>query len=123
FMSEEDLDKFQVIADCAVFPSLYEPFGIVALESFATRVPVVVSNAGGLPEVVQHGVTGMVTEVNNPESLAWGILEILQKEDLGQYLTHNAFHDLKQRFDWAMLAKQTEMVYQRVVNERLLVDW
>lgn len=123
FMSEEDLDKFQVIADCAVFPSLYEPFGIVALESFATRVPVVVSNAGGLPEVVQHGVTGIVTEVNNSESLAWGILEILQKEDLGQYLTRNAFEDLKQRFDWAKLAKQTEMVYQQVVNERLLVDW
>jgi hypothetical protein len=43
---------FQTVADCAVFPSLYEPFGIIALESFASRVPVVVSDTGELPEVV-----------------------------------------------------------------------
>ena len=86
FMSDEDLDRFQTIADCAVFPSLYEPFGIVALESFAARVPVVVSSTGGLPEVVHHQQTGIVTEVNNPDSLAWGILEILRNPDYGQHL-------------------------------------
>lgn len=123
FMAEENLDKFQAIADCAVFPSLYEPFGIVALESFAARVPVVVSNTGGLPEVVQHMKTGMVTQVGNPESLAAGILRVLKDANFGRSLVENAYADLKRRFNWFKLAKQTEAVYQRVLEERSHVDW
>ena len=123
FMFEEHLDKFQTVADCAVFPSLYEPFGIVALESFAARVPVVVSNAGGLPEVVQHTKTGVVTEANNRDSLAWGILEVLKNPGYGRWLVDNAYEDLERRFSWPKLAMETEWVYQRVVEERAEVDW
>ncbi|MDJ0602065.1 MAG: glycosyltransferase family 4 protein [Crocosphaera sp.] len=123
FMSDEDLDRFQTIADCAVFPSLYEPFGIVALESFAARVPVVVSNTGGLPEVVHHQKTGIVTEVNNPDSLAWGILEILRNPDYGQHLVEKAYHELALRFAWSQLAKQTEAVYEVVCGERSQIHW
>lgn len=123
FMSDEDLDKFQTIADCAVFPSLYEPFGIVALESFAAKVPVVVSNTGGLAEVVQHGETGIVTYTNNPDSLAWGITEVLRNPDRAQKLVENAYKDLALRFSWAKLAEETIAVYARVVEERSKVDW
>jgi glycosyltransferase involved in cell wall biosynthesis len=123
FMSDEDLDKFQTIADCAVFPSLYEPFGIVVLESFAARVPVVVSNTGGLPEVVRHGMTGIVTQTNNPDSLAWGILQVLQNPDYRKLLTDNAYKDLELRFSWSKLAKQTETVYSLVLEERKQVVW
>jgi glycosyltransferase involved in cell wall biosynthesis len=123
FMADQELDHFQTIADCAVFPSLYEPFGIVALESFAARVPVVVSNTGGLAEVVQHGKTGIVTYTNNPESLAWGILEILTNPDYAQTLVANAYADLELRFSWQKLAQQTEVVYERVVHERAQIDW
>ncbi len=123
FISEEYLDKFQTIADCAVFPSLYEPFGIVALESFASRVPVVVSSTGGFPEVVQHTKTGIVTAVNNVDSLAWGILEVLKNPGYGQWLVDNAYEDLERRFSWTKLAQQTEQVYQRVVVERSQVAW
>jgi glycosyltransferase involved in cell wall biosynthesis len=123
FMPETDLDKFQTIADCAVFPSLYEPFGIVALESFAARVPVVVSDTGGLPEVVRHGRTGIVTWVNNSSSLAWGILQVLQNPDYAQELVENAYKDLDHRFRWDRLAQQTEAVYGRVLHERSQVIW
>jgi glycosyltransferase involved in cell wall biosynthesis len=123
FMSDEDLDKFQTIADCAVFPSLYEPFGIVALESFAARVPVVVSDTGGLPEVVQHSKTGIVTYTNNADSLAWGILEVLRNPAYVQWLIDNAYESLSTRFCWSKLAKQTEAVYGRVLHERSQVDW
>jgi len=116
FMSEADLDKFQTIADCAVFPSLYEPFGIVALESFAARVPVVVSDAGGLKEVVHHRKTGIVTWTNNIDSLASGILEVLYNPDYAQYLVENAYQDLTRRFSWSQLAQQTEAVYQQVLS-------
>jgi len=123
FMPDLELDQFQTIASCAVFPSLYEPFGIVALESFAARVPVVVSDTGGMPEVVQHGRTGMVTQANNPDSIAWGILEILKNPDYSQMLVHNAYLDLTDRFRWSQLALQTEAVYERVRRERSQVQW
>lgn len=123
FMADEDLDKFQTIADCAVFPSLYEPFGIVALESFAARVPVVVSNTGGLSEVVQHSKTGIVTSTNNADSLAWGILKILKNPDYARLLVNNAYKSLASRFSWDKLAHQTVAVYGRVIQERSRVNW
>ena len=123
FMSDEDLNKFRVIADCAVFPSLYEPFGIVVLENFAARVPVVVSDTGGFPEIVRHTKTGIVTWTNNPDSLAWGILEVLRNPDYSLWLVENAFEDLERRFRWAKLAQQTEAVYGRVLHERAQINW
>jgi glycosyltransferase involved in cell wall biosynthesis len=123
FMYDEFLDKFQAVADCAVFPSLYEPFGIVALESFAARVPVVVSDSGGFPEVVQHTKTGVVTWTNNPDSLAWGILEVLKNPGYRQWLVDNAYEDLDRRFNWSKLAQQTQAVYRRVVQERSQISW
>jgi glycosyltransferase involved in cell wall biosynthesis len=115
FMSDQDLSKFQTIADCAVFPSLYEPFGIVALESFAARVPVVVSSTGGLPEVVRHGITGVVTAVNNSEAIASGIIEVLKNYDYSRQLVENAFTELGDRFSWTPLAQQTEAVYAQAI--------
>ena len=123
FMPDSDLDLFQAIASCAVFPSLYEPFGIVALESFAARVPVVVSNTGGMPEVVKHGQTGMIAEVNNSDSIASSILEILKDPDYASRLVENAYQDLLKRFSWVQLARQTEQVYQQVAEERSHTDW
>jgi glycosyltransferase involved in cell wall biosynthesis len=111
FMSDDDLTNFQAVADCAVFPSLYEPFGIVALECFAAKVPVVVSDAGGLPEVVRDGLTGIVTHAHNGESLAKGILQILQNPEYRSKLVENALQDLRDRFDWQKLAKQTIASY------------
>lgn len=123
FMPEDDLNQFRLVADCAVFPSLYEPFGIVALESFAARVPVVVSDTGGLPEVVRHGKTGVVTRAGNPDSIAWGIVEILKNPDYANWLVENAYEDLDIRFNWYKLAQQTEGVYGRILHERSDAEW
>jgi len=116
FMSEEDLDCFQAIADCAVFPSLYEPFGIVALESFAARVPVVVSDAGGLPEVVSQGKTGIVTQRGNAESLARGIVDVLENHVDTQRLVQRAYAELEQHFSWPKLAQQTRQTYGQLMS-------
>jgi glycosyltransferase involved in cell wall biosynthesis len=94
---------------------LYEPFGIVALESFAARVPVVVSDAGGLAEVVRHTKTGIVTWRWDYNSLAWGILEVLRNSGYAKWLTDNAYDELGKRFNWAKLAVQTEVVYKNAL--------
>ncbi|MCH4903464.1 glycosyltransferase [Cylindrospermopsis raciborskii CHAB3438] len=123
FLSDDYLDKFQTLADCAVFPSLYEPFGIVALESFAARVPVIVSDTGGFPEVIEHTKTGIITQVNNPRSLARGILEVLKNPGYGKWLVDNAYQELERRFCWTELAQKTVTVYEKVLKERSQVDW
>jgi glycosyltransferase involved in cell wall biosynthesis len=116
FMADADFWKFQKVASCAVFPSLYEPFGIVALESFAAKIPLVVSDTGGLPEVVRHKVTGLVTHVNDADSLADGIIEILRNPEYAKTLVENAQSDLRESFAWDKLAEQTEAVFLKVKN-------
>ena len=81
FVSDDDRNRLLKVADAAVFPSLYEPFGIVALEAMAARCPVIVSSVGGLAEVVQHHVTGTTVYPDNVESLAGGILHTLAHPD------------------------------------------
>jgi glycosyltransferase involved in cell wall biosynthesis len=115
-MADADFWEFQKVANCAVFPSLYEPFGIVALESFAAKIPLVVSDTGGLPEVVRHQVTGTVTRVNDSNSLAEGIIEVLQNQDYAKNLANNSQSELRERFAWDKLAAQTEAVFLRVKN-------
>ena len=70
-ISDDDRDRLYKVADCAVFPSLYEPFGIVALEAMAAGTPVVTTDVGGLAEVVTLHETGLKVHPDDPHSLAW----------------------------------------------------
>ena len=91
FVDEATLLKLQKCADVSVVPSLFEPFGIVALEAMAAKSPVVVSDTGGLSEIVQHDVTGVKVYPNNPDSLAWGITKVLQDDNYRQRIRENAY--------------------------------
>lgn len=123
FMANRSLHQLYRVADVAVFPSLYEPFGIVALEGMAAGVPVVSSDAGGLKEIVRHDVTGTLSFAGNPESLAWGILRALEDPKRAQNLAENARLRLKLEFDWSLLADKTMKVYDRVWKEFLKSYW
>ncbi len=123
YVSTEDRNRLFKVADCAVFPSLYEPFGIVALEGMAARVPVVVSEVGGLKEVVRHGETGITVYPGDPGSCAWGIIHTLQHPEWAAMRVQNAFHQVRTVFNWDVIAGQTEAVYRRVVAERAQTDW
>jgi glycosyltransferase involved in cell wall biosynthesis len=122
-VSDADRDRLYKIADVAVYPSLYEPFGIVALEAMARPCPVVVSDAGGLPEVVQHDITGTVTFLNNPDSLAWGITRVLKNPDFAQNMAGMAYQRVYNVFNWDRIAKQTSEVYNRVWSEYVGSDF
>jgi glycogen synthase len=116
-VSDYDRDRLYRVADVAVYPSLYEPFGIVALEAMAARVPVVVSNAGGLAEVVQHDITGTVTYNGNPDSLAWGIVRVLRDPGFAYHMAWEAHEKCRTVFNWDVIAAQTRGVYDRVQTE------
>ncbi len=117
FVSEEDLRRLYAVSDVAVFPSLYEPFGIVALEAMATGVPVVTSDVGGFKEVVRHDKTGLHTWANNADSLAWGILEVLQKPAEAQRRARRALQEVKNGSGWENIAQQTLAVYAEVLRQ------
>lgn len=123
FIPDADLLRLYRVADVAVYPSLYEPFGIVALEAMAAGTPVVASDAGGLKEVVQHEQTGILTRAGNPESLAWGILRVLKDPASAQKRAQNAHKAVQRNFNWRTIAKQTRVVYQRVWTEYKASAW
>jgi glycogen(starch) synthase len=123
FIPDDDRDRLYKVADCAVFPSLYEPFGIVALEAMAARAPVVVSLVGGLQEVVKHGETGITVYPDNPESLAWGINHTLARPDWAAQRAAHAHKLVLEEYNWTRIAQRTAKVYQRVVAERAKTDW
>ncbi len=123
FVSEADRDALYKVADCAVFPSLYEPFGIVALEAMAARCPVVVSNIGGLAEVVRHGATGLAVPPLAVDALADAIAATLENPAAARARAAQAYDDVRQRFSWGAIAANTLAVMTRVADERSQIAW
>jgi len=123
FVDDETLRGLQTCADVSVVPSLFEPFGIVALEAMAAKSPVVVSDTGGLAEIVDHDVDGVKVYPGNPDSLAWGITRILTDETNANRLRSNAYKKIQERFNWDRIAQQTMSVYEAVLGEYSKSFW
>ncbi len=122
-ISDRERDALYASADVAVFPSLYEPFGIVALEGMARGIPVVVSDTGGLGEVVRHEETGLKVYSGDADSLAWGIKRILLDESLRTRLRENGPTEVRERFSWDRVADLIFGVYRRVLGDARSVPW
>lgn len=123
YISTQDRNQLYLVSDCAVFPSLYEPFGMVALEAMAARTPVVVSEVGGLREVVRHAETGITIYPGDVASCAWGIIHTLQHPEWARQRAENAHRQVLTAYNWETIAQQTRDVYQRVIDERARVEW
>ena len=102
-------------ADLYLLPSQTESFGLSALEAMATGVPVVGTNVGGLPEVVEHGVTGFLGEVGDVDGLAQGALGLLQDADAWRAASAAA-RVRAARFDTRTVVPQYEELYAAVVG-------
>ncbi len=123
FLDDETLRNLQKCADVSVVPSLFEPFGIVALEAMAAKSPVVVSDSGGLSEIVEHDVTGVKVYPNNSDSLAWGVTRVLLDEKYANWLRETAYKKVKENFSWEKISNQTKNVYKNVLNEYSKSFW
>ncbi|MEM2676968.1 MAG: glycosyltransferase family 4 protein [Candidatus Bathyarchaeia archaeon] len=123
FVDDETLRNLQRCADVSVVPSLFEPFGIVAIEAMAAKSPVVVSDTGGLSEIVEHDVTGVKVYPDNPDSLAWGVTRVLLDEGYANRLRENAYRVVLEKFNWEKISQQTKSVYERVLNEYSRTFW
>ncbi len=123
FVDDKTLRNLQMCADVCIVPSLFEPFGIVALEAMAAQSPVVVSDTGGLSEIVEHDVTGVKVYPNNHESLAWGITRVLLDEDYANWLNNNAHQKVQENYSWDRISQQTKNVYKAIWKEYSKSFW
>jgi len=111
FISDAELVAALRSSDAVVVPSRFEPFGIVALEAMAARVPLVVSRVGGLAEIVEDSVDGIEVEPNNPSAIAAATIRILSDSELASRLVARGEEKAKS-YSWENVAKRTTSVYQ-----------
>lgn len=119
-VDEPSLVKLYRSSDVFVLPSLYEPFGIAALEAMASLLPVVVSDTGGLSEIVENDVTGVKVPVNDPDSLSAALRRLLEDAPFAERLKKNAYSSLLEKYDWGLVAERTSLAYERTRAETRL---
>ena len=117
FVDDAGRNRMLNQATVAVFSSLYEPFGIVALEAMAAGVPVVASDTGGLSDVIEHGVDGYLSTPGDTHMLAHYVSEIINSPELAQHFTRRARRNVLVKFSWKKIAAATREVYGEAVKK------
>src|SRR4051794_31747285 len=115
WIGDDVLHSLYRIADLTVVPSIYEPFGLVALEAMASGCPCIVADTGGLREVVPHEEAGLRFRAHDPDALAEVAIRVLSDDELGHRLVAEAYEHVR-RFDWGDVAEQTAALYADLVG-------
>lgn len=115
WLPEPELHGLVAAADALVVPSLYEPFGMVALEGAALGTPLVVARTGGLAEFVDDAVTGRVFEPGDAESLAHAVTEAVRDVEGSRSMAATARQKAQESYNWNHIAEQTDEAYARAI--------
>jgi glycogen synthase len=112
-------DVVELYSHAAVFvcPSVYEPFGLINLEAMACETPVVASAVGGILEVVEDGVTGVLVPPGRPGELADALRRVLADPAMARAMGHAGRRRVEERFSWASVAERTERVYADAIAD------
>ncbi|HEY1025513.1 MAG TPA: N-acetyl-alpha-D-glucosaminyl L-malate synthase BshA [Sphingobacteriaceae bacterium] len=112
---QEAIEEILSVSDLFIMPSESESFGLAALEAMACKVPVITSNAGGLPELNIDGVTGFLDNVGDIDAMAGHAIAILQNDDKLAGFKENALNRAKE-FDLALILPLYEDYYKEVLS-------
>jgi glycosyltransferase involved in cell wall biosynthesis len=123
YVNDKELNKLFKCVDIAVFPSLYEPFGIVALEGMVSGATVVVSDTGGLGEIIDHGYDGMKSYTGNSNSFADSILHILYNPDKAAKMSERARKKVNEIYNWKSISEKTIEIYEETLLELKKTNW
>lgn len=115
--NSNEIDRILCFSDLFLLPSESESFGLAALEAMINKVPVISSNAGGLPEVNLHGVTGFLSDVGNVDEMAENALKILCNEEILEEFRENAFRTAL-KFDILNVLPLYEELYEKAYKCR-----
>ena len=110
--NSHEVDKILCFSDLFILPSEHESFGLVALEAMVCGVPVISSNAGGLPEVNIHGESGYLSDVGNVDEMAENALKILENNGTHQLFKRKAKENA-QRFETKLIVPIYEEIYKK----------
>lgn len=116
FGKQEQMEDLLPLADLFILPSDYESFGLAALEAMAAEVPVIATNAGGLPEIITNGYNGYMSNVGDVEDMAANAIKVLQDEDTLKTFKANAL-EMARRFDIHTIVPVYEKLYERVLEK------
>ncbi len=118
FLGKQDaVEEILSVADLFIMPSESESFGLAALEAMACKVPVITSNAGGLPELNVDGVTGYLDAVGDVNAMAHHAIAILEDDDRLSSFKENAYNRAKE-FDLKLILPIYEAYYQEVIDQQ-----
>ncbi|MGW5011250.1 glycosyltransferase family 4 protein [Micromonospora chalcea] len=115
FLGGIDLPAVMAASDCFAVPSIYEPFGMVALEGAAAGAPLAVARTGGLAEIVEPGVTGMTFAPHDPDGLVEAVHALLSDRDRARVLARRARAMVHERYGWAAIASRTAAAYAAAI--------
>jgi glycogen synthase len=112
FISDSDVVELLLSSDVMVIPSVYEPFGVVALEAMASSLPVVASNVDGLAEIVEDEETGILVKPRDSASISGGISKILSDPVNAKRMVANARAEVSKRYTWDAIANSVLKTYR-----------
>lgn len=112
--AQQDVLPLLSIADVFLLPSAQESFGLAALEAMACEVPVVASNVGGLPEVIEHGVTGFVHPPDDLDGMATSAISVLTDADRHRQIADTASRRVRELFCEERVVPMYESLYHAV---------
>ena len=116
-ISNDQMNRFYADADVVVLPSLKEATSISALEAMSSARPIVASNVGGLPYLVENGVTGSLVPPSDPEALATAISELLGSSDRRRRMGDAARSRVLSELTWDHIARRTTEFYSHVLSQ------
>jgi glycosyltransferase involved in cell wall biosynthesis len=123
YIDEEEKTKLFKVSQMAVFPSLYEPFGIVALEAMAAGCPVVASDVGGLQEIILHEINGLKVIPGSRDSLKENVIRLLHDDELGKKLAECSKQEVVEKYAWEKVASSTIELYEKIGKEAKGSPW
>jgi glycogen(starch) synthase len=117
WLPDAELHGLIAAADVLVVPSLYEPFGLVALEGAALGAPLVVARTGGLAEFIEDGKTGRVFEPGDASGLADAVTAAIRNPEGSRRMAEAARSSLRDAYGWSLVAAQTAVAYDNALAE------
>ncbi len=112
FIPNAEVPRFFRTSSIVVLPYIEASQSGVAAIAFAFGKPLVVTNVGSIPEVVEHGITGLVVPPNDPAALAIAVVRLLKDDDLRRKMASNSLRKGEEELSWKNVARQTEAMYQ-----------
>jgi len=115
----DDMPQILPCLDLVVHPALMEGLGVSLLQAAASRVPIVASRAGGIPEIVRHGVNGYLTSPGNSSELANAIIDILSSPDKAAQMGKEGFDLVQREFSIDSMVEGNIKVYEQIMGKNI----